>query len=259
MLGKKQVVMARAAAGVLSIVALALACNDSTSPSTQTFRGADVVVGGGTAHTEAVFAGDTITSVSVVFTDAALTNLPTALPGSEFILPMPIGTPSSVFNHMGLNWNPQGHPPPMVYTVPHFDVHYYFISQAQRATMTPADPAFVTKAAMAPAAGLVPPNYVADPQAVPMMGTHYTDVTSAEYHGQTFTNTLVYGYYEGKMIFIEPMMTAAFLATQANQTKAIPVPATYPSAGRYPTSYTVSHDATAKEYRIRLDGFVTRN
>ncbi len=249
----------RSAVGALSIVALVLACRDGTGPSTKTFKGADVIVGGGTAHTEVVFDGDNVTDVSAVFTDGALTNLPATLPGTEFILPMPTGTPATVVNHVGLNWNPQGHPPPMVYTVPHFDVHYYFISTAVRATMVPSDPTFVTKAAMVPASGMVPANYQADPQAIPMMGTHYTDATSAEFSGSPFTNTLVYGYYEGKMIFIEPMMTKAFVETRIETTKAIPVPAKYPAAGRYPTSYTVSHDATANQYRVKMTGFIARN
>lgn len=256
---KKNSFAMRTTVAALAIVALALACRDGTGPATQTFKGADVIVGGGTAHTEAVFEGDNVTEVSAVFTDGALTNLPDAPLGTEFRLPMPTGTPATVVNHVGINWNPQGHPPPMVYTVPHFDVHYYFISQAVRATMVPSDPTFVTKAAMVPSADQIPPNYVGDPQAVPMMGTHYTDASSAEFHGSAFTNTLVYGYYEAKMIFLEPMMTKAFLETQVTTTKAIPVPGKYPAAGRYPTSYTVSHDATAKEYRVKLTGFVARN
>lgn len=250
---------ARGATAALAIVALILACRDGTGPATQTFKGADVAVGSGTAHTEVVFEGDNISSMTAVFNDAALTNLPATLPGTEYILPMPTGAPATVFNHVGLNWNPQGHPPPMVYTVPHFDVHYYFISPAQRATMTPADPTFLTKAALAPSADQIPPNYVADPSPVPAMGTHYTDATSAEFHGQAFSNTLVYGYYEGKMIFIEPMMTKAYIETKPNDTKAVPVPSRYPAAGRYPTSYNVSHDASAGEYRVKLATFVTRN
>jgi Domain of unknown function (DUF5602) len=256
---KKLVVSAHAAVAAACIAALVLSCRDSTSPATQTLIGPDVSVGSGIAHTEVVFDGDVVTAANVVFTEAALTNLPATLPGSEFLLPLPTGAPATVFNHVTLNWNPQGHPPPMVYTVPHFDVHYYFISPAQRSTMTPADPAFAAKAALAPPADQIPPNYVADRQPVPMMGTHYTDATSQEFHGQPFTNTLVYGFYQGAMIFIEPMFSKAFVDTQPMETRAIPVPAKYPAAGRYPTSYTVSHDAAAKVYRISLTGFVTRN
>lgn len=28
------------------------------------------------------------------------------------------------FEHATLDWNPEGHPPPGIYTVPHFDVHF---------------------------------------------------------------------------------------------------------------------------------------
>jgi hypothetical protein len=31
-----------------------------------------------------------------------------------------------------INWMPEGHPSPMVYTVPHFDFHFYMIPNAER-------------------------------------------------------------------------------------------------------------------------------
>ncbi len=245
--------------GAICAVALALACDNSAAPVAHTFRGADVPVGGGTARSEVIVEGDVVTSISAVFSESALTNLPATLPTTEFMLPMPVGAPTTVVNHIGLNWNPQGHPPPMVYTVPHFDTHFYFISLAQRQTMTPADPAFATKAAVVPPADQIASGYVADPQGIPMMGTHYTDSKSAEFMGSAFTSTLVYGYYEGKMIFVEPMMTKAFIESNPNETKAIRVPARYPAAGRYATAYSVTHDVAAKEYRVTLKQFVAGN
>ncbi len=249
----------RMAVAATCIVALALACDNSTGPVTRTFRGADVPIGGGTARTEVVASGDNVTSISAVFTESALTNLPTTLPTTEFVLSMPSGTPVTVVNHIGLNWNPQGHPPPMVYTVPHFDTHFYFIPLAQRQTMTPADPAFAAKAAVVPSADQIAAGYVGDPQGIPLMGTHYTDRNSGEFKGSPFTSTFVYGYWEGKMIFLEPMMTKAFIESNPNETKVIAVPARYPAAGRYPTSYSVTHDVAAKEYRVTISGFVSRN
>ena len=32
------------------------------------------------------------------------------------------------FDHIGLNWNPNGHEPEHVFDVPHFDIHFYMIS-----------------------------------------------------------------------------------------------------------------------------------
>ena len=36
------------------------------------------------------------------------------------------------FLHFVANWNPEGHPPQEVYTVPHFDLHFYTISNEER-------------------------------------------------------------------------------------------------------------------------------
>lgn len=239
-----------------------VACSDDSSAPAQNkvFRGPQVSVGGGMAWSEMVFdSADELQELSVVFTEDALTNLPPTLPNSEFIIPMPTQAPASNYDHLGINWQPQGHPPPMVYTVPHLDVHFYLIGMAARDAMTPADPGFVAKVTKAPAAGEAPPNYVADPLGIPRMGAHWTDQSSHEFHGSPFTSTMVYGFYDGKMIFLEPMMTKAFLESKPNQTKNIQVPAKYPAPGRYPTAYRVSHDATAREYHVTLQSFVTRS
>lgn len=243
------------------VVAGALACgDDSTGPEAHTLRGADVPVGDGLAHVEiTVDANDNVTSMSAVFSESALENLPTTLPATVFDIPMPANAPDGVVEYVTLNWNPQGHPPPAVYTVPHFDVHFYFIPMSQLATMTPADPEFAAKGAKAPASDELPPGYVGDPIAVPQMGTHYTDASSHEFHGEPFTHTFVYGFWDGRMIFLEPMMTKAFLESRQSETKTIAIPARYPAAGRYPTSYSVSHDATTAEHRVTLDGFTERN
>jgi hypothetical protein len=60
------------------------------------------------------------------------------------------------------------------------------------------------------------------------------------------------------MIFIEPMMTRAFLESKPDQTKPLRVPAKYPKAGRYPTAYRVAFDAAAREYRVEMLDFVSR-
>jgi hypothetical protein len=147
----------------------------------------------------------------------------------------------------------------MVYTHPHFDVHYYLVTPEQRNAMTPADPSFAAKAAVVPSAAETPAGYAADPQGIPRMGTHWTDRSSHEFHGSPFTNTMVYGFYEGKMIFLEPMMTKAFLETQPDETNDIAVPAQYPGPGAYPTSYRVRFDNATSLYRVELLSFVERD
>ncbi len=43
------------------------------------------------------------------------------------------------FQHALLDWNPNGHEPAGVYTLPHFDFHFYMTSDAERKTIPPFD------------------------------------------------------------------------------------------------------------------------
>ena len=44
------------------------------------------------------------------------------------------------FEHIVINWNPHGHPPPEIYSVPHFDFHFYTQTRADREAITPRQP-----------------------------------------------------------------------------------------------------------------------
>ena len=250
-----------ASALMLSSTAVMAACSDSpTADATKTFKGSKIAVGQGTAWTEMVVGqANEVQEVTMVFTEDALIGLPGTLPATEFIIPLPSDAPATVFNHVGVNWQPQGHPPATIYSVPHFDVHFYLISTQERDAMTPADPAFAQKALKTPDATLVAPSYSADPMPIPRMGSHWGDGTSHEFHGSAFTSTMVYGYYDAKMIFIEPMMAKSFIESKPNFSATMKTPARYPKAGRYPTTYGLTHNAAAKEYRAKIGGFVARN
>ena len=99
--------------------------------------------------------------------------------------------------------------------------------------MTPADTAFGAKAAKVADATLLPPGYTSDLTPIPRMGLHGGDSTSHEFHGAAFTATMIYGYYDAKMIFTEPMMAKAFAESKPNFSAAMRTPARYPKAGRY--------------------------
>jgi hypothetical protein len=245
--------------GVAFVVALAgSACNDSASVSERVNAGTPVTVGLGTARTEIrTNPAGAVTSFDVVLTEAALSGLPAGM--SEFMLPLPVSSAQTPFNHVTLNWNPGGHPPPGIYDTPHFDVHYYMITTAQRAAIAPSDPQFAAKATRAPAAEAIPVNYVGDPFAIPNMGTHWWSTVAPERNGQPVTHTFIYGFYDAAMIFFEPMFTRAFLLTGPTVTTDIAMPARFQTAGRYPSRYSLNYDAARKEYRIELGGFVARN
>lgn len=184
--------------------------------------------------------------------------MPPAGPGPEFVIPMPTGLTGSVFNHASLNWQPNGHAPVGTFDKPHFDVHWYLLTVPERDAMTPADPQFGAKALVRPGAEFEAANYQADAFAIPRMGTHWTDRSAPEHHGGTFTRSFIYGFYDGKLAFIEPMMTVAFLQANANAEMQIPQPAKFQRRGSCPTTWAVRHDVTRREYRVELLGFVKR-
>lgn len=234
-------------------------CSDSTGVDTRLLVGADITVGNGTAHTEITLnkAGEPI-DMAVVLTETGLSGLPATMPSSEFVLPMPAEPSGTPFNHVTLNWNPSGHNPPGVYNVPHFDVHYYMITVPQRDAITPADPQFVAKSLLKPAADLIPAGYTADPFAIPRMGVHHTDPNAPERKGQPFTHSFIYGFYDGQMIFLEPMAAKSFLDSKQSIVVDLALPARYQQPGFYPTKHAVRFDVSANKYRFELLNFVAR-
>lgn len=249
--------------GVVAFGALT-SCGENDSPTaadTQVFKGAEVPFGNGSARTELAVRGTSVVSAAVVLSASALEGLPTQLPpmqSLEFILPLPTGGPATVFDHVGVNWQPTGHPPMGIYTTPHFDVHFYMVTQQQRDAISPADPQYAAKSARQPTPEARPLGYTLDPGGIPRMGVHAGAADAAENRGLPFTTSFIYGFYDGAMIFLEPMMTRTFLLSRPDTTMKIATPARYPRAGSYATAYNVRYDAAVREYRIELRDFVVR-
>lgn len=259
---------------VLGFAALTTACSDSTtSPAETLVYGPSQNLGQGTARTYAIVdRSGTPISVGVALSENALKGLPlTPMPGMPMAamlnLALPDAAKAAGYDHATLDWNPNGHEPDPIYGLPHFDFHFYTISETAQSQMTPADPQFEAKLAKAPAAEFRPATYFQSPGGVPMMGAHWLDPQSPELAPNaptgTFTRTFIYGSYDGHFIFYEPMITKAALEgakTQAaaSATRAIPVPAKYEKAGAYPTRYTMAWEESTKEYRVSLDGLVRR-
>ncbi len=163
------------------------------------------------------------------------------------------------FDHIQLDWNPKGHEPANVYDKPHFDIHFYTITREQQAkiTATGKDAAIAVKK---PDAKFVPAGYILPPiPALPRMGAHWIDPKSPEFNKEPFTNTFLYGTYNGKMAFWEPMITKAYLETKPDVRLPVAQPGTYEVPGYYPTHYSVRYDAQRKEYTIALEGLTYRS
>lgn len=231
----------------------------AVTSTTKTYVGTAVHMGKGTARVVVVTdAKNQPLSIAVHMTPDALDGLPTELNrktaegGWEFPLPVPAEAHTG-FTEVVIDWNPHGHPPPDIYTVPHFDFHFYAVSPATVEGIKfsgPTDPA-----AKVSDFNLVPPDYQVVPDTVVnRMGVHAIDTKAPEFNGKPFTATFIYGYYQDRLIFLEPMVTLAFLHSKPNFSAPVKIPAHYSSPGYYPRKYSVRYDAAQKGYVIELSG-----
>ena len=260
----------------LALLAAALApiaCGDDAiapaaqGPGVQRHYGASVRLGNGQARAYTTI--DAVTNapieIGVALDSAAMQGLPAANPNApahgdmhEYLLQLPANAPQP-YQFVELDWNAQGHGAP--YQAPHFDFHFYTISQAERNAIDPSDPQWAAKAGKLPEADFIREGYAcpctllgipAAQTAVPRMGQHLIDPRSPEFAGKPFTATYIVGTWDGRVIFEEPMITRDFILATTDATIPIPAAKRAHSAGWLPGAYRVSYDASAKEYRIAL-------
>lgn len=263
------------ASGFAVALALLLSACAGDAPPPPEEAGPEIVyspavpLGAGNMRTYVVSEGGLPVELGVAFDEATLATLPPQHgPGSipmpdgnstyQYVLELPAGH-GSPFQFALVDWNPGGHEPPGIYDIPHLDLHFYLVSDETRMGIDPMNPEFMAMAAAMPAPELMPPGHIhpmPEPTAVPMMGVHWLDPTSPEVAGTgPFTNTYIYGTWNGELIFTEPMITVALLQTRPNIRQTVPVPARYATPGHYPTEYLVRWDEGAQEYRVALSGF----
>ncbi len=244
---------------LLALITLA-SCNKNndhnSSTLTGTFTSSDVAMFGGKAKTWVSLTNGVPQQLAISINDSAMNSLPT---DGDDEIETPVSLPSqasaTVLDHVVIDWNPHGHPPIGVYSFPHFDFHFYTISKEEQMSI-PAYEDDSTGFLKYPAPQYLPANYVPIPGGEAEMGTHWVDVTSPEMNGGAFTQTFVYGSYNGKVNFYEPMMTKAFLDTTTSFERSIPQPAAVSKSGYYPTKIKVSRHNGLTE--IILDGFIQK-
>ncbi len=198
--------------------------------------------------------------LSIVVDDAAMNSVPVGQPsdhtGHENNLIIPVasqGQQATPFKFIMVNWNSSGHEPDNIYTLPHFDFHFYMTNSNE--VMNYIDTNKMDH--NLPTAEYLPANYIAPGPGLPTMGKHWIDFTSPELSGQApFTQTFIYGSYDGKIVFYEPMITLEFLKNNSNYERQIPQPAKYKTAGYYPTKMKLVKKNGATY--ITLDGFIYR-
>ena len=225
-----------------------------------TYKGQSVRVGKGSAH--AFVRTDTSgkpSAIGVALTEGALEGLPLPAKGGvpyvPFALPMPRDGPRTVVDHVVINWEPAGHPPPKVYDVPHFDFHFYLVGSKDQQRVRFKSDADSGDPSQQPAADLLPTGYIVPPgTAVPQMGVHAINPAAPEFNGQAFTATFIYGYHDKQLTFLEPMAALAFLKTKPTFSAPVVRPSKYPKPGGYPSRYAVNYDPKTRSYEVSLDG-----
>lgn len=223
----------------------------------KTTYGKAVNVGDGMAKTWVHLSADgKPMDMGIMLSKEAMDNLPADHEEVEFMLTLPKEAGKTLFQVVNMGWNPHGHEPAGVYDQPHFDFHFYMISDAERMQITGLAPTEMDSAI--PAAKYMPADYIQTSGRVPAMGVHWVDVTSPELNGQLFTRTFIMGTANSKVNFYEPMITRAYLLSKANETFPIKKPAAVEKDGYYPTEYSVTFDAKSNYYKITLQGFEYR-
>lgn len=221
--------------------------------------GPDMQLGEGTVRTFAeTDAAGLATRIGIEMTEGAVATL-----GHDMIfvtVPLPDAAIDVGYDHVSLDWMPHGHAPGDLFGLPHFDVHFYMIPEAERLAIDPADPFFMEKAANRPSADLMPPNFVPPPELdpIPAMGEHWLDVTDPVFAGQPFEAVLIYGAWDGEVIFVEPMVTRDLLLSRRDFGGALGQPARVEEPVSLPGAWSVSYDAATDVHVVSIDALEAR-
>lgn len=290
---KTDAITRRVAAGAaLLLVAATIGAAATRAPAPRTLLGGEVVVGNGTAR---MFVDLTVegtpSSVGIALTEGALAGLAArmnttsrcwdkngdghimhgeCLGDYQATLAMPEGSErlGLPFRWSTVNWNPEGHvdPAPPVWGAPHFDFHFFTAEPEVIDAIRPGPCAeFIDCEDFERASKPLPPEhhpegYVDVGAAVARMGNHLVDASDPELADPTlgFSKTFIYGIYDGRVIFLEPMVSHRYLVSQPNACAPIATPAAYAVGGYYPTVHCVRYDPATATYRVSLEGLVER-
>ncbi|GEK08838.1 hypothetical protein HUZ36_07035 [Pseudoalteromonas sp. McH1-7] len=206
-------------------------------------------LGGGTVNTWISLAAGGYYKIGMTFSPEILdiNNLPTEATHHDAYLDFPrlAGSP---FKHSYFSWNPAGHAPTNIYDIAHFDIHLSFFEKEELAAIQFADP----EGQILPPAEYMPPTSIAQtfPDGsyinVPSQGVHWYYEDTPEYNGGVFTETMLWGSYNGKLSFVEPMITFDTIMTETFFEKEIDMPLCVEATGFYPKVYGWQHKQNAE-------------
>lgn len=196
-------------------------------------------------------------TIPMALIDAVPADAPMVWPPAQLAsIPLPAEAKAAFgIDHLAISWEAHGHPPALFMT-PHFDFHFY--------TETPADVQAIDCSDQ-DKPGTLPTGYVLPDISVPQLGTLVgLCVPKMGMHAVTeretrqtdpFRASLLVGYYGGRPIFFEPMVSRAALLAKQDFALSVPEVAHLPAGVRYPRSVRAVYDAAGRQYRLALTGF----
>jgi hypothetical protein len=212
--------------------------------------------------------GNMLVEAGAVIPMASIENAPAKVPMAwppvaDAVANMPDSAlKQSGMTHLTFYWEADGHPP-VAFMTPHFDFHFYLVPASEVAAMDCKD---LSKPAVLPTAFTLgdidlPP----DMQkmmgvksmvglCVPGMGMHSL-LTSEFERKDAFDGSMVIGYYKGKAIFMEPMISKAMLMKKTSFD--LPIPDVPGLTGAHPTKFHAEWDAAGNSYRFAFSGFTS--
>lgn len=158
-------------------------------------------------------------------------------------------------DHMGINWEAHGHPP-ATFAVPHFDFHFYNITQDEVGTIDCSNDA---KPGQLPAGYTLPDVDVPGlgvlvGLCVPRMGMHAM-VDHDAHATDAFEASMILGYYAGQAIFFEPMVSRELLMKRSDFSLSVPAIDDLPPGVHYPREFRAEYDGAGRQYRLVFAGF----
>lgn len=231
--------------------------NNAQIDHVNTFRGPQVTVGNGKARSFIkIDHSDKPIEIGIEFTPDAFTGLPVDQDETDkhphWDIPLHQKAKDvTAFEHVEINWNPEGHEP-FFFGIPHFDFHFYLISESERLSIPEYTPGSAFD--VYPPMNERPAGYAPTPGGIAAMGKHWSPPPPSFL---PFTRVMIWGSYNGKMTFIEPMVTLDYLKSGETSNKNFGQPQAFPKPGNYPTVYNV-YKSINGHHIVSLSNFVPR-
>ena len=239
--------------GVLPQAGLA-ACSSPSSAPTDTNMNAGT---GGTAATESgnatsiarVSATDEVLGVGVVIPVKSFENVPSTDPAFQNNVGLEMSDTvrdRTFIQLLRINWLSGGHGP-APYGKPHFDLHFYRGTKDE-VTAIDCDTTDPFSADIL-ASGYEPPSTC-------VRGMGYHAWPSEDIANHTFSASIILGYANQEMVFIEPMITQELLLSRQSFELDITRPASAGGAPTlYPTHMTATYSAMSDTYTFEFNEF----